>query len=186
MCFMEICSTRRCPGTSEAWPYDLCLGELVNLSMEVIIYVAQLVTFALKQQQSSLVPYWSHHCKLMEENTRSGVRRYACRRCHDSNQNTSSAPGGGASGSAQNPRWIGVGILGSGPPGLHRLSEGGRETNLDGIVAFLEADDGEGDDLVVGLEEAHHPELRCHYTDAVLHAHRHDSEWLRRQVRRRF
>ncbi|GMN60737.1 hypothetical protein TIFTF001_029833 [Ficus carica] len=54
------------------------------------------------------------------------------------------------------------------------------EAVVSNVAAFLEADDWEGDNLAFGLEEAHHPKLRCHYDDAVLHAHRHDSEWLRR------
>ncbi|GMN48905.1 hypothetical protein TIFTF001_018076 [Ficus carica] len=100
----------------------------------------------------------------------------------DEDEESGLAPRRGASGSAQDPRWIGIGIPEGGPSGLRRLSEGGRETNLDGIVAFLEADDGEGDDLAIGLEKAHHLELCRHFVDAVLHAYRHDSEWLRRRV----
>ncbi|PON87466.1 hypothetical protein TorRG33x02_166440 [Trema orientale] len=51
------------------------------------------------------------------------------------------------------------------------VSVGGLGLHLGDDVAFLEADDGDGDDLAVVLEEGHHAELGGHESDAGLHAH---------------
>ncbi|PON56660.1 hypothetical protein PanWU01x14_178780 [Parasponia andersonii] len=51
------------------------------------------------------------------------------------------------------------------------VSVGGLGLHLGDDVAFLEADDGDGDDLAVVLEEGHHAEFGGHESDAGLHAH---------------
>lgn len=53
------------------------------------------------------------------------------------------------------------------------VTVGGVGLDLGDDVAFLEADDGDGNNHSVLLEEAHHPQLGAHHSNPRLHAHRH-------------